>query len=301
MVSVQMAPNATAGAAPGVDPEAFDFQLYRYVPDLLAAITSAAIFAILTVLHLLRIARHKSYYFLAFAVGGIFEMIGYVGRAMSHGDKTSLGPYIMQSLLILLAPALFAASIYAILGQLIVAVRANHLAPIRASRTTKIFVGGDVISFLLQMVGGGLQAAGSLDFYLLGEKIILTGLFIQMAFFSFFIVNAVIFHARLSGQPPVTDIPWSRHLYVLYSVSIVILVRNLFRVVEYLQGNHGNLVSHEIFLYIFDMALMATVMVIFMIWYVDDLSPKSRMIYEEVILSESTTFTRNSELNVRTK
>lgn len=311
-----MATNATQGAPPGfdpaaLDPAAFDFQLYRYVPDLYAAIASVAIFAILTVLHFWRIARHRSYYFIAFAVGGIcsflcpspqdfpaklltkptVEVVGYVGRALSHGDKTSLAPYITQSLLILVAPALFAASIYAILGQLIVAVRADHLAPIRPSRTTKLFVGGDVISFILQMAGGGLQAAGSLEFYHMGEKIILTGLFIQMAFFSFFIINAVIFHVRLSGQPPLIAISWRRHLYVLYAVSVVITVRNLFRVVEYLQGNGGHLVSHEIYLYIFDMGLMVAVMVIFLIWYVDDLSAKSRKSEEEGGFSELSTFT----------
>ncbi|KLU85831.1 hypothetical protein MAPG_04851 [Magnaporthiopsis poae ATCC 64411] len=295
-----MATNATASLPPGVDPAAFDFQLYRYVPDLPAAIASIAIFAILTALHFWRIARHRSYYFLAFAVGGIFEVIGYIGRALSHGDKYSLGPFIMQSLLILLAPALFAASIYAILGRLIVALRADHLAPIRPSRTTQLFVGGDVISFLLQMAGGGLQAAGTLEFYHQGEKIILTGLFIQMAFFSFFIFNAVVFHTRLSGQPPLSGIPWQRHLYVLYAVSVVILVRNLFRVVEYLQGNGGYLVSHEVFLYIFDMALMAVVMAIFLIWYVDDLSVDSRKTEEDGVLSELTTFTRSRGNSNRT-
>ena len=45
------------------------------------------------------------------------ECVGYVGRALSHSNKTALGPFIMQSLLILVAPALLAASIYMVLGR----------------------------------------------------------------------------------------------------------------------------------------------------------------------------------------
>jgi hypothetical protein len=47
------------------------------------------------------------------------EFVGYVSRAQSHSDQWKLGPYIIQSLLLLVAPALFAASIYIILGRII--------------------------------------------------------------------------------------------------------------------------------------------------------------------------------------
>lgn len=59
----------------------------------------------------------------------------------------------MQELLTLLAPALFAASIYMVLGRMITFVDGEHLAPIRVSRLTKIFVAGDVFSFLVQSSG----------------------------------------------------------------------------------------------------------------------------------------------------
>ena len=44
--------------------------------------------------------------------------------------------------------------------------------------------------------------------------------------------------------------------------------------IEYLQGNGGYLISHEIFLYVFDTILMAVVMLIFLVWYVEDLESK---------------------------
>lgn len=57
--------------------------------------------------------------------------------------------------------------------------------------------------------------------------------------------------------------PWQKHIVALYIGSLLILVRSIFRVVEYLQGWQGYILSHEIFLYIFDACLMFAVMLIF--------------------------------------
>jgi len=62
----------------------------------------------------------------------------------------------MQTILLLVAPALFAASIYMILGRLIIFTDGESMAPIRARWLTKIFVGGDLVSFLTQAGGNSL-------------------------------------------------------------------------------------------------------------------------------------------------
>lgn len=59
----------------------------------------------------------------------------------------------MQSLLILLAPALFAASIYIILGRIILLVDGERYSLISHKWLTKTFVAGDVFSFMLQAAG----------------------------------------------------------------------------------------------------------------------------------------------------
>ncbi|GAB1317817.1 hypothetical protein MFIFM68171_08027 [Madurella fahalii] len=260
-------------------PAEFDFQLYRYEPSLAAAVVGVVVFAILTLLHCWRVFRYKAFYFTAFTVGGVFQTIGYSGRISSHFDRYALGGFITQAIFILVAPALYAASIYMILGRLIRTLRADHLSLIPIRWVTKIFVTGDVVSFTLQAGGGGIQAAGTLEMYDIGEKVIIVGLFIQIAIFGFFVLTSILFHRRILQEPTraTTDggIPWRRHLWVLYSTSALILVRSIFRVVEYLQGNGGYLISHEVFLYIFDTLLMAIVMAIFLVWYVNDLESVS--------------------------
>lgn len=83
------------------------------------------------------------------------ETIGYVGRLLSSLETPDFtkGPYVMQSALILIAPAFFAASIYMTLGRIIFMLDAEKCSLIRLRWLTKIFVAGDVLSFLMQASG----------------------------------------------------------------------------------------------------------------------------------------------------
>ncbi|KAL2210916.1 RTA1 protein [Sarocladium strictum] len=261
----------------------FKFEYYHYNPSLPAAIVSVAVFAILTSVHVWKLFRFRTFYFTAFTIGGVFQCIGYCGRIWAHFDDTALGGFVMQAILILVAPALYAASIYMILGRLIRTLHAEDLSSIPVKWLTKIFVAGDVVAFGLQGSGGGIQAGGTSKSYKRGERIILAGLFVQIAIFSIFVITASTIHRRIGKSPTPAGvqrtIPWRRHLYALYASSVLILVRSIFRVIEYIQGNGGYLFAHEIFLYIFDALLMAMVMVIFAVWYVADLQKNQSAVY----------------------
>ncbi|KAK3180683.1 hypothetical protein K4F52_008033 [Lecanicillium sp. MT-2017a] len=283
--------NANGTSPSGSVPPEFDFKLYRYTPSLAGAIVAAVIFGILTITHVWRMARTKSFYFTPFLIGGIFQTVGYCGRIWSHFDKESIGGFVMQAILILVAPALYAASIYMILGRLILAVDAEKHSLIPVKWLTKAFVTGDIISFTLQAAGGGVQAAGTLEMYNIGEKMIIGGLWVQIVVFGFFVSVSALFNTRLARCRTVAAerrvIPWKRHLLILYLTSGLILVRSIFRVIEYLQGNGGYLISHEIFLYMFDALLMVLVMALFAVWYVGDLAPSAAYDKQDSIISGS--------------
>ena len=105
----------------------------------------------------------------------------------------------------------------------------------------------------------------------LGQHVITGGLGIQVLFFGFFIVTAGIFHFRIARFPTTRSqslsIPWERYLYILYTASLLIMVRSVFRIVEYVMGQDGILLKHEIYLYIFDATLMFIMMVLFNVWH----------------------------------
>jgi hypothetical protein len=83
------------------------------------------------------------------------EFVGYAGRARSGQESPdwTLPPYIIQALLILVAPALFAATIYMELGRIVTLVEGEDYTLIRKKWLTKIFVCGDVLSFMVQSAG----------------------------------------------------------------------------------------------------------------------------------------------------
>lgn len=154
------------------------YVLYNYTPSLVGAVIFAALFVLSTAFHLYQRIRSHAKYFNPFIVGGICEsmpslsesfhwlihvsisvqIIGYIARAAAHFNKTSVILYALQQLLILLAPILYAASIYMVLGRIITFLRGEHLSYVPVRLMTKIFVGGDVLSFILQGAGKQLIA-----------------------------------------------------------------------------------------------------------------------------------------------
>lgn len=177
---------------------------------------------------------------------------------------------------ILLGPTLFAATVYMTLGRIIRSIRAEQYSVVRVNWLTKIFVTGDVVSFLLQGSGAGIMATGSNA--TLGQDITMVGLVVQVVMFVLFIITAMIFQVRMHSYPTRqafdADLPWKKHLYTLYAVSLLILIRSIFRVVEYGMGQDGYLLSHEWTLYIFDAVLMFAAMVIYGVFFPSELQVK---------------------------
>ncbi|KAK2764727.1 rta1 domain-containing protein [Colletotrichum kahawae] len=250
-----------------------EFVFYHYDPSLPAACIFIALFGISFVLYVFQMIKFRSWYFVPFLIGCCFEIVGYIGRALSAietPDWTTTS-YTIQSLTLLLGPALLAASIYMVLGRLIRFLEAEHLALIRTKWLTKIFVLGDVISFVTQGAGSLLplfettrgailSRAKSLSDVDLGENIIIAGLAVQIAFFGVFIIVICLFHYRINRSPtgPCNSVTlrWRPFIWILYGASILIMVRSVFRVTEYVTGSNGVLIASEVYIYVFDAALM---------------------------------------------
>lgn len=112
-----------------------------------------------------------------------------------------MGPFITSSLLALVAPALFAASIYMVLGRIIRLLHAEHHSVINVDSLTKIFVTCDIISFIVQSGGAAMQSSKKHSTVHLGQILVIIALFLQMTIFGVFVVVAAIFHRRVKIQP----------------------------------------------------------------------------------------------------
>ncbi|KAL6415779.1 rta1 domain-containing protein [Ilyonectria robusta] len=249
-------------------------ELYRYDPSLAAAVIFIIIFAASALFHSWQLVRTKNWYFIPFVVGCLAEAIGCIARAIGAKESPdwTLGPFVIQSLLLLLGPTIYAASIYMVLGRLIQLLEADKHSLIRPNWLTKFFLLGDVISIAAQGLGGSMLAsADNQKERDKGETIIIVGLAVQILFFGLFMISTLIFHRRINRDPTqrslVITVPWRRLLVVLYVTSLLILVRSVFRVIEYVMGHDGVLQSKEVFIYVFDILLMAGVAIIFNVFH----------------------------------
>ncbi|SCU86252.1 LADA_0D13344g1_1 [Lachancea dasiensis] len=269
------------------------YQLYQYTPNIGAAVFFAVVFIFATAVLIVEIcisskkvktvmrsfqsddeeANAGTYRFgvlppkkisakyICLIIGCVLEAIGYIGRAVSARNLDSLGPFIIQSVLLLVSPALMAASIYMIFGRILVLTDATAASIVPARYSTTIFVCGDILSFLMQASGGGLEASeSSRD---MGEKIIVGGLIIQIIFFGLFLVTEIRYIYVMSRRVSMGKRFKCANL-VLLTASILIMIRSIVRTIEFAQGYDGYLISHEWTIFVFDAIPMSFVAVLFL-------------------------------------
>ncbi|KAJ5671004.1 hypothetical protein N7507_000131 [Penicillium longicatenatum] len=246
-----------------LEPMKNGYYLWHYVPSIAAAAIFVILFFAVTVYHFWKVFKSKARFTLPFAIGGL----------SAHNHTGALIPYVIQSIFVLLAPILFAAAVYMVLARIICSVSAEQLSPIRIRWITKIFVGCDIITFLIQGSGAGMTAESTMS--KMGQYIVLAGLALQILSFVLFLMTAIIFANRIKLNPTSTttqgDAPWKKHLYSLYAISAMILLRSIFRIIEYGLGNNGYLLASEWPTYVLDATPMFIAMVCFAIWYPSEL------------------------------
>lgn len=161
-------------------------------------------------------------------------------------------------------------------SRIIRAVHGESCSLISAKWTTRIFVASDMFCLLVQSSGSGMLAQAKNA--QLGDSIIVAGLGLQILMFVGFMLCCSVFHIRfrrhLAKTGTTSAVRWEASLHMLYWTSVAILVRNMYRVVEFVMGSdQGYLADHEWPLYVFDGALMVLVMAGFFLWYPSQLRP----------------------------
>ncbi|CAD6468507.1 Y55_G0052380.mRNA.1.CDS.1 [Saccharomyces cerevisiae] len=287
------------------DSSSSEWELYRYTPSKGAAIALAVLFIVTTLIYSFQVvwdARKaskpevdnpfdtpvgkcesittislgenykkltvKSTFsaFIPLFFGCIMEIVGYIARAVSSSNTKEIAPYVIQAVLLLIAPALYAATIYMLFGRLLHVMRCESLMIVSSRFETSFFVFGDVVSFCLQAAGGGLMA--TVNGRTTGSNLITAGLVIQIAFFGFFIINEFRFSYSVARVCPfyrhISKKWWFLNLTLLLS-SVLIMVRSIVRLIEFVEGYDGFIISHEYFIYVFDAVPMLLAAIVFIV------------------------------------
>jgi len=188
------------------------------------------------------------------------EIIGYGTRIPLVSKPVGQIPlYACMHGCLIIAPVFNAAIEYILFGRLMHAL-GDHYSFIKPKLIAWIFIICDIFSLLIQSSGAALLTSSTtnLEGAKAGQNVLLAGLAVNLVSFAIFCVQLFYFEYRIRKLPPVFPIgsiyqkSWRRFLYVIYLTSFLVLIRQIYRVIEFAQGFTGYLAIHEVYFYVFD-------------------------------------------------
>ncbi|TPX07427.1 uncharacterized protein E0L32_002103 [Thyridium curvatum] len=219
-----------------------EWSILRAQPSIAANAVFIAAFGSSLLIHVVQGVWTKTWGFLAaMAAGSILEIVGYGGRIMLHDNPFSFDGFMMQVICITIAPVFYCAAIYVIFAQII-----NHLdaslSRIKPKLLYIIFIPCDIISLILQAVGGALSVVASTRSGVeSGEHISLAGLIFQVIALGTFTIIFIDYLFRYRRAQRRSGGRVSRRTSVflrfLFLSVVLILIRCVYRIIE-LQGGY---------------------------------------------------------------
>ncbi|KAH6648863.1 RTA1 like protein-domain-containing protein [Truncatella angustata] len=238
---------------------------YPYVPAKAPGAAFLALFTFATATHIGFMMKYRSWFFVPLILGGICELFGYYGRYWAHDAPNSPKPFMLQLMLILVSPVFIAATIYVTLGKYKQALLGQ---PKRKCSPTSVFVLTDIIAFCTQIGGSLVQVTGNVKIMEIGDRVVLGGLCFQLVVMLVYLALVVKFYRTAQHEVTASGPKhWQQYLWVMGASVVVIWIRNLVRVIEFVEGFHGFVTQHEAMLYVFDAALMLSIMVLYAVWH----------------------------------
>ncbi|CVK90450.1 phospholipid-translocating ATPase [Fusarium sp. NRRL 25303] len=226
--------------------------ILRYQPNVPANAIFIGVFGLSMALHIFQGIKMKTWGFMASMMAGcILEIIGYIGRLIIHDNPFDFIGFLLQIIMITIAPVFFSAAIYVLLSQVI-----NFVDPSVSRFSPKyfywIFIPSDIISLILQAVGGAVSVVSTAqDDVKTGEDISIAGLVFQVVTLLCFVALFIDYVIRASKSPARYRLtkPILTFLFFLFLSTIFILIRCGYRIAE-LNGGYFSAIFRDEGLYI---------------------------------------------------
>ncbi|KAK1140086.1 hypothetical protein N8T08_010918 [Aspergillus melleus] len=244
--------------------------IYFYNPSLPASILFTILYFIPFLYHLYMAVlfpratkSHSPGSFIPILIGALLEVAGYATRCASIKQPSNIPLYAISATLIVIAPIFVCASLYVLTNRLIQngsvgdgeKPRSGCL-PIRIpiSWLPKIFITLDIISCLTQGSGSGIASAGDWegDEKDTGVGVLIGGLVLQLVTFTGFLVIVGSFHWGMKRQGREVEGGVRMMLRGVYVAGVWIMVRSIYRVVEFAMGIDAYAFNHEWPLYVLE-------------------------------------------------
>lgn len=251
-----------------------NINVYGMIPNRGGNLAALICFAILWGWNTVAGIYTKQWWFgTAFFIGCGLEVAGYIGRFLSNGNPYNLDYFLVQIICLSLAPAFFMAGVYYLLAKFAI-IYGSGVSRLKPMTYSYLFVSCDLVSIVLQAIGGGMSAMALIDKKSTdpGTHVMVAGLAVQVAATTLFFVLCFDFmfsvykkkkaakadHPLLTSEeidsmlfePKYADIRQKKPMYNLFICAIVIcstliFVRCIYRLCELAEGWSGPLLKQE--------------------------------------------------------
>ena len=211
------------------------------------------------ILTIQNIMTKKYWYMYVLSFSGVAEILGYVGRIVTINDP-NLTNFIFMDVFLLLTPNLLAYVEYKTVSLLMKKINMSKAwGVLPAKWVSALFVTSDVVSFVVQSCAAGYLTSGNEDLIKTGKIIMLTGLGIQIGFFTLFLVLCLHVFMKSYGLRVV-------FMAILFQM-VCLYTRGVYRIIEFASEKDAFINQHEYFFYIFDTLLIALCFVSYIVFY----------------------------------
>ncbi|KIY73918.1 RTA1-like protein [Cylindrobasidium torrendii FP15055 ss-10] len=251
-----------------------DASFYGYTPNFAACVAFLVLFSLSTTVHLIQalIYRRNTWWLIVTAVlAGILEILGWSARLWSHKNPGLAAPYEMQLTCTILAPTPLLAANFSSLRSGFKDAAFRHLierlgpaySRLSPKWYTALFCSCDIISLVVQAVGGGSAATGvarGTDVET-GGHIMLGGIAFQLVVITVYAACATEFFARYFTDRPVSARTPQRGVFTnklkILSASLAfstlcLFVRAVYRTIELADGWRGKIIQTEVYFNVLD-------------------------------------------------
>lgn len=212
------------------------------------------LFGALFVFYASMIIKSRFWWFnISFFCGSALEFAGFVGRTLSCIDLTIKDYFLLQIITLTIAPAFIMGGIYYQLAQMIV-VYGKEYALFKPMMYSYFFIGCDVLSIVLQAIGGALASIaddnqGTWE----GTYVMIAGLACQVVSMSIFLSLLIHFlmkiYSKHSQREDISNISASLFCSNLFNTKSARAYR-LTKLEPFYNKRFNSLRSRELFIYL---------------------------------------------------
>ncbi|KAJ5096806.1 hypothetical protein N7456_007527 [Penicillium angulare] len=242
---------------------------YGYLPSKPVALFGTIYFGIIMLACLIQIVfgKYKHYWMITLALAAAGEAIGWGGRLWAHFEPATWMPFMIQISSLIISPVFISAADYVLFCKIVknTGTRLFHIP-------TKLFWIGfiilDIISLAIQTVGGVLvSSAQNYDQLNHGSSIMRSGIIFQFSNTVLFVILlfGTAFRLRANGIKLLPIAGWPA-IAAIWVSTVMVFVRNAYRIAELSGGWNGHLMRTEWYLVGLDMVPMVVAVGAFVVF-----------------------------------